>query len=212
MSDGNTLLRKLEERSPVLFLVAGVVLLFYGAANGIVTFTDVSVQTSVLWFGYIFSFLGLLGLYPTLMGECPGLTRVGAGTSAVGLLGVTLVTLLSAGQLVGLVGSPIPGLFPIWILALVGFIGGYLAFGLAALRSDSYSTTVGLILSVPGVIILLMVLHMAAGLEQPESVFVVSSGQAMAHLAIGATLRQQASQPESEAQRDGTDVQVATDD
>lgn len=212
MRDSNALWEKLEDRSPTLFLVAGVVLVFYGAANGIVTFTDVSVQTSVLWFGYIFSFLGLLGLYPTLVKESPGPARVGAGTAAVGLLGVTLVSLLSVGQLVGFVGSSIPGLFPIWILALVGFIGGYLAFALAALRSDTYSTTVGLVLSVPGVIIVLMVLHLAAGLEQPESVFVISSGQAMAHLGIGATLRQQSSQPEQDEETDEPAARVATDD
>lgn len=63
-------------------------------------------------------------------------------------------------------GSPLPGLIalPIWFLAIVGFIGGYLAFGLAALRSDAHSAIVGLVLSVLGVIIVLMVLQLAAGL------------------------------------------------
>ncbi len=212
MNGGATRWDVLEERSSSLFLVAGTVLVGYGGANGIVTYTDVSVQTSVLWVGYVFSFLGLLGLYPSLARERPLLARVGAGTAAVGLLAVTLVSLLSAGHLAGVVPRPIPGGFAIWILSLVGFIGGYLAFGLAALRSDAYSTTAGLVISVPGVIIVLMVLHMAAGLEQPWSVFVVSSGQAMAHLAIGATLRQQSSQPESDEQTDDTAARAATDD
>jgi hypothetical protein len=201
----------LEERSSSLFLVAGIILVVYGVANGIVTYTDVAVETSVLWFAYLFSFLGLLGLYPTLMVERPRLARVGAGAAVVGLLGVTLVSLMSAGQLAGIVSSPMPGLMAIWFLALVGFIGGYLAFGLAALRSDTYSTIDGLVLSVPGVIIVVMLLHLVAGLEQPWSVFVVSSGQAMAHLAIGATLRQQVSQPESEEQPDETPARATSD-
>lgn len=201
----------LEERSSSLFLVAGVILVGYGAANGVVMVTDMVVVTSVLWFGYIFSFLGLLGLFPTLVMERPWLARVGAGTAVVGLLGVTLVSLLSAGQLAGVVSSPMPGLMPIWSLALVGFIGGYLAFGLAAIRSDEHSTTLGLVLTVPGVIVVVMLLHLVAGIEQPWSVFVVSSGQALAHLAIGATLHQQAAQPDSDEQTDETPARATSD-
>ncbi len=205
-------LRYLETRTGSLFLLAGAVLVVYGAANGAVTFTDVAVRTSVLWFGYIFSFLGLLGLYPTLAKERPMLARVGAGTAVVGLLGVTLVSLLSLGQLVGSVAEPMPGALGIWVLALVGFIGGYLSTGLAALRSEAHSATVGFALLAPGIIIVLMLVHMAAGLEQPTSVFVVSSGQAMAHLAIGATLHHQASQPDENAEPKDATPTVGADD
>lgn len=83
-------------------------------------------------------------------------------------------------------------------MALVGFVLGYLAFGATSLRSDVYSRTIGLVLLVPGIIVVLMLAHIAVGLDSPETAFVISAGQAMAHLAIGATLRAEAESADSE--------------
>lgn len=211
MDDGYTRLDVLEERSPSLFLVGGAVLVFYGACNGIEAFTDVAVPANIFESGYVFAFLGLLGLYPTLADEGHRLARAGAGAATVGLVGVSLVSLRSFGHLAGLVSEYPAGWSAIILLVLVGFIGGYLALGLVALRSEAYSTTVGLVLTAPGVIVVLMLLHIAAGLDSSASVFVVSSGQAMAHLAIGETLRRQSSRPEEESTEKIT-PSVATDD
>lgn len=56
---------------------------------------------------------------------------------------------------------------------------------------SGYSLTAGLVLLVPGIIVDQMLLHMVAGYDSPASVFVVSTGQVMTHLAIGSGHRQQ---------------------
>lgn len=202
----------LERRSPALFLAGGALLVVYGTLNGIEAFTATAVPANVFETGYVVAFLGLLGLYPSLRADEPRLARVGAGAAGVGLLGVGLVSLRSIGHLAGLVPEYPAGWWAVVVLLLVGFVGGYLAFGLAALRADGHATTVGLVLLLPGLIVVLMVLHIAAGLDSPATVFVVSSGQAMAHLAIGETLRQQSSRPDGDESAEGVTPPVATDD
>lgn len=212
MRNNNTRWKKLEERSSTLFLAAGVVLVFYGAFNGIEAFTDVAVPTNIFESGYVFGFLGLLGLYPALAEKQPLLARAGLVAGAVGLLGVVLVSLRSFGHLVGLVPEYPAGWWAIIILLLIGFIVGFISVGLAVLRSDAYSRTAGLVLLTPGVIVVVMLIHIAAGLNRPATAFVISSGQAMAHLAIGATLHQESSRPEQAEQADEPATRVATDD
>lgn len=202
----------LEERSPTLFLVAGGLLVVYAAFNGVEAFTDVAVPANVFESGYVAGFLGLLGLYPALATERSLWASCGAVAGAVGFLGVVLVSLRSFGHLAGLLPEYPPGWSVVIVLVLVGFVGGFLAFGVAVLRSNVYSNLVGLALLAPGVIVVLMLLHMAAGLERPASVFVVSAGQAMAHLAIGSTLRQESSQPEGDESTGAADRPRATDD
>lgn len=198
--------------SPRLFLVAGGLLVFYGAFNGLEAFTDVAVPANVFETGYVFGFLGLLGLYPTLADEEPRLALVGAVAGAMGLVGVVLVSLRSFGHLAGLGPRYPAGWGLVVALLLIGFVGGFLAIGVAALRSAAYPRRVGLAVLLPGVIVVVMLLHMAAGLDRPATVFVISSGQAMAHLAIGATLRQQAADPGDDEHSDEAVGQVATDD
>lgn len=212
MENGNTPMGMLEGRSWGLFLLAGSVLVFYGALTGVEAFTDMPVPANIFEAGYVLGFLGLLGLYPTLSEEQPLLARLGVVAAVVGLVGVVLVSLRSFGHLAGVLPEYPAGWSVIIPLVVVGFVVGFLSFGLAALRSDIYPRTVGLAVLAPGVIVVAMLLHMAVGWDRPASAFVISSGQAMAHLAIGATLRQQSRQPEGDDQPDNVAAQVATDD
>jgi hypothetical protein len=181
-----------------LYLLAGGVLVVYATLNGLEAFTAAAFEQKVFEAGYIAGFLGLLGLYPRVADRRPWLARVGAVTAVFGLIAFSAFTAQNVAELAGLASGDIPGWTLFTVMAASGFVVGYLAFGVAVLRSKAYSRLVGVFLLVPGVIIVLMLLHIAAGLASPGTVFVVSAGQAMAHLAIGATLRAEAEGVEGE--------------
>lgn len=178
----------LDRWSPRLFFVAGAVLAVYAALNGLIAFADATVEPKVFEAGYVAAFLGLLGLYPSLADRTPWLAGVGAATAVLGLVAFSVFTAGNLAELAGLTSGDEAGSAVFTVMAAVGFVVGYLAVGAAVLRSGAFSRTVGLLLLVPGVIIALMIGSIAADLASPESVFVVSAGQAMAHLALGATL------------------------
>lgn len=184
----------LEARSPTLFLVAGALLVVYAAVFGTITFADPVVEQNVFKIGYVFGFLGLLGLYPTVVGRNPRLARVGAVAAALGLVAISAFTTNDLAVLAGLVSGGDPGWYVFFIpLALIGFLVGYLAFGVASLRSDVFPPVIGLVLLVPGLIVIVMLALILAGYADDQSAFVISAGEALAHLAIGATLRTKSS-------------------
>jgi hypothetical protein len=210
----------LERWSPTLFLMAGGVLVIYATFNGLLAFTDMVPEQHGLEVGYVPGFLGLLGLYPTLADRSPWLARVGVVAAVCGIVSITFISASDLAQLAGVTADRLPGFGVARFLPLVGFILGYLSFGAASLRSGVYSPSVGLVLLIPGVIVVLMLAHIAAGFASDLTAFVISAGEAMAHLAIGATLRTQpggdADEPattgtDDESLREG-DVELTTDD
>lgn len=188
----------LERRSPTLFLVAGALLVGYAALNGIAAFGDaayVTVEDVVGPAGLATGFVGLLGLYPTLANGSPRLAAAGAACGALGAVGFSAIILEG---LAALAGFELPGWTAVFVLlATLGMLAGYLPMGLAALRADARSRTVGLLLPVPAVVFAAMlsqaILFARFGLFSEAtmawSAFAISSGQALAHLAIGHTLR-----------------------
>lgn len=198
MIGGNTVPgNSLEKHSSTLFLVAGVLLVGYAGLNGIKAFTTVPVEPNLFEFGYVIGFLGLFGLYPRLADRQPWLARVGAVAAVSGAIAISGFNVRHLAGLAGVAsdGPPRPVLI---FMALAGFVLGYLALGAASLRSDVYPRTIGFVLLVPGIIVVLMLVHVAAGLDSLGTAFVISAGQAMAHLAIGATLRAEAESADSE--------------
>lgn len=188
-------LQRLGRSSPTLFLVAGAVLVVYAVFNGLWAWTDLMIQGHGLEIAYVLGFLGLLGLYPPVADRNPLLARIAAVATVLGALGILYVSVSDYLQLLGLTTGELPGWGVLNLLPLVGFLGGYLTFGVAGLRSGVVSRRVGVLLLVPGVIVILMLASIITGhplLSRFQTVFVVSAGEAMAHLAIGATLRTEA--------------------
>lgn len=173
----------------MLFLVAGGVLAVYATANGLWAFTDMVTEQNTLEIGYVLGFLGLLGLYPSLAGRSPRLARAGAVAAVCGIIGISFVSLNDLVQLTGIISGNLPGWSFFRFLPLVGFLGGYLSFGLASLRSAAYSQSISVLLLLPGLIVVVMLVHIVAGYASDLTAFVISAGEAMAHLAIGASLR-----------------------
>lgn len=180
---------KLKRWSPRLFLAAGGLLVVYASLNGLWAFADMATRESGFQFGYVLGFLGLLGLYPSLVIRSPKLSRLGAAGAASGIVGITAITVLELAQLGGMVSGTPPGWWLILLLALGGFLLGYLSFGTAILRSGYYPKSIGILVCLPGIIVVFMVAHIAAGLASEVTAFVISAGEAMAHLAIGATIQ-----------------------
>lgn len=178
-----------ERWSPRLYLIAGAVLAVYAALNGVVALTDMAIAPNVFQAGYIAGFLGLLGLYPGLADQRPWLARAGAGAAALGVIAFSVFTASNLAELIGIASGNPTGWGAFAIMGTIGFVVGYLAVGIVVIQSEVYSRAVGLLLLMPGVIIILMFASMATGVASPGSVFVVSAGQAMTHLAIGSTLK-----------------------
>lgn len=197
----------LERWSPRLFLLAGAVLAVYGAVNGMNAFTEASVDPKAFEVGYVAGFLGLLGLYPRFADRSPRLASVGAGAAVLGLVAFSVFTVNRLAEFAGVASGDPPGWLAFTVMAATGFVVGFLSFGVAALRDGVHPRTVGLVLLVPAIIIVLMFAHMAVGWDSPVTVFVVSAGQGMAHLAIGATLEtagEATDREEAEAASDAT--------
>lgn len=204
--------KRLETQSGTLFLVAGAVVVVYAGLHGIEAATDMILEPNPFEFGYVVGFLGLLGLYPTLADENPWLARAGAVAAVIGMIGLSAFTVLHLAELAGLVEPRGPDWFWVFIpLPLIGFVVGYLTFGVASLRADVHTRTVGLLLLAPGIIVVVMIVQMLAGWTSQPQAFVISAGEAMAHLAIGATLKTKSDSGHGEPSGHG-DREVANHD
>lgn len=195
MTERNSTLGSLEGKAPRLFLVAGGLFVVFAAIMGYEAFVDSSVnfadnQADVFGpAGFVFGFLGLLGLYPTLADRSPTLTRAGAVAAAIGIVGGSVIAAGVLGELIGVLTEP-----PAWATVLslgilVGVVPGYLSFGLASLRVDEVSRRTGLFLLVPIAVLVTMLsgaVHAVVG--DAVARFVLASGQAISHLAIGISL------------------------
>ena len=203
---------RLEARSGTLFLVAGVLVVVYAGLHGIEAATDMVLEPNPFEFGYVVGFLGLLGLYPAAADESPWLARVGAVAALLGIIGLSAFTVLHLAVLAGVVAPGGPTWFWVVIpLPLIGFVVGYLAIGIASLRADVHPRMVGLLLLAPGLIVVVMLVQMLAGWTSQPQAFVISAGEAMAHLAIGATLTTKSDSDDRELSSHG-DRDVATHD
>lgn len=170
----------------------------YAALNGIAAFTDVadeSGQNVVGPAGFVLGFVGLLVLYPGLTDRSPRLARAGALCAAFGAVGFSVITFQGLVQLLGV--DPPGWLDAFTFLAAIGMIAGFLSFGAATLRADVRPRIVGFLLLAPAVVFAAMlsqaVLFVRFGLFSETvmalSAVAISGGQAVAHLAIGYTLR-----------------------
>lgn len=170
----------------------------YAALNGVAAVTDVAyepVENVVGPAGFALGFVGLVGLYPGLAELSPKLARIGAVSAALGAVGFSVIAL---GGIVQLAGTEPPGWLTFFVLlAAIGMIVGYLTSSVASLRADDRSRTVGLLLVLPAGVFAVMVtqavLFVQYGLFSETtmawSAVAISGGQAVAHLAIGYTLR-----------------------
>jgi hypothetical protein len=182
----------LEEFSATSFLIAGAILIIFAALLGLEALLDITTPDAVFGTaGYVFAFIGLLGLFRQTAADNLWLARASALFALLGAVGAALASISMLGVNLGLLGEEIPawGMVPI-ALHGIGMVLGYLSFGIASLRSEEPSRTVALLLLAPPFIFAVMFASAASGLN-PLIPFGLASIQALLHLALGALLRGQ---------------------
>lgn len=167
----STVWNALESRSSTAFLIAGGVLFLFVGLTGLSAFTDVLGQGAVVGAavvgagisGLIAAVIGLLGLYPRLCDSAPRLSRSGLGALVAALTGILVVvgTLAVVGppEYPGDVPSFIP---PIFITSGILIMVGYVLFATASIRTETPSRRIGLLLAVPGIVLLWHYIALAA--------------------------------------------------
>lgn len=92
------------------------------------------------------SFIGLLGMYPSLASRSRWLARIGAAFAVIGGVTMAVMALASLGYSTGILGGALsdvvmfllPGVF-------LGIVLGFGVIGVATLRTEVYSRSVGLL-------------------------------------------------------------------
>lgn len=194
---GEGLWEPLEQWSPTLFLAGGAIVVAFAVVEGygiLVAGDPAHFQDlrSAFLVGYVLGFVGLLGVYPSLVERTPWLARLGATCAALGAMGFSVAVLLGLSRLAGI--GPSREALPAWLgiavglLPLFGFLLGYLSFGVGSLRSNAHSQSFGLLLLTPTVLFILIIVLSILGVS-PWTGPVLAGGIALTLLVIGRRLR-----------------------
>lgn len=197
MPDRNVLLEALDGKSAMLFLVAGGLTVVFAGLLGVEAFTEQTAPEDVFGpAGFAVAYLGLLGLYPTLAEQTPRLARAGAVFAAIGAVGAGVVSLGSLGAALSVLPADPGPVAIVFILGLgVGMVPGYVTFGVASLLAGLHSRRLGVLLLAPPAIFVVMLSGILPSVvDVTLSNFILSSGQAIAHLAIGVVLMAEGTQ------------------
>lgn len=192
MTDSARLLEPIEGKSATLFLVAGGLLLVFAANTAARVFAGAglpAVHSFVGPAGFFIGLLGLFGLYPGLAGGGSVLPRVTVLIALIPLVGWFVITTFGLGNTLGLlpaVSVILPGATV--IVVFLSTMLSYLLVGATSLSVGAYSRTVGLVLLVPAVPFLTLILVVQAIPPVEWGEFVIDSGHALAHLAVGIAL------------------------
>lgn len=184
----------LEQRSSAFILIGGglfAIVAMFWAAEVFMNMAMENAREFLVSASAIFVFIGLLGLYPALTKRTPWLARAAAFFIVVGLLGASVRAVVYASQFVGILEAQ-----PAWFGALqlplfIGIVLGYTTFGVAVLRTDAYSRTVGLLIVVLGILFIgLLATIIAMSGDYPYVIQVFYNGaNALVLLAVGYLLR-----------------------
>ena len=189
--------RSLETWRSTAFLAGGVLLAVDAVvvAATIVTGAErfLLLGQAFVGAGWTAALVGLLGLYPGLAEPSRRLARVGAVCAAVGAVTFTVVAAASLAYYAGIPDGEYGAIGMFFIPGvLVGSVLGFVSFSAASLRTDVYSRTVGVLLLVPPLFVLANILRFVAGMESTTLTLAIVVLDALAMLAIGTRLRNEA--------------------
>lgn len=137
--------------------------------------------------GYLLGIVGILGFYPKFNRSSPRLSLAGTlflAVAAVALIGSWTVSLSSTGLLIPRFFLPL--FYP--IIVFTSFIGGYILYGIAALRSDNYPGLMGIVLLLPPALMTIDAINsllQGPGTLPAEITNTIVCGNALAHGMIG---------------------------
>jgi len=192
--------KRLDARSGVLFLVAGVALAGVAVYKTVFVFTSVEVSTVVDTghggLALLLTAVALLGLYPRLREVSPKATAAAAASSGLSIGFVIVVWGWLVGTTLQLGRVPvIPEEAPAWAaVALLGnFITlsiGFLLFAVASRRTAAVPHSASLLLIVPPLMWVGLIVNIAVGLV-PNMSIPVYTVNAFAVGAVGYAVRGQ---------------------
>jgi len=186
MSDRNATLEALEGKAPVLFLVAGMLMIVFAANTYLKTFAGTSypvIQGVIAPSGFLIGVVGLFGLYSGLANRAPKLARGAAGIAVITTVGWVTIIVNGIGETLGVL-SQLSG--PLAIIPLVVIVTMILVFGLfgaTILYTGAHSWIIGVLLLLESTMFLVLILDLAPYL------LLVDIGHIVAYLGIGITLR-----------------------
>lgn len=188
---GNPRWNSVERWGATCFIIGGMLLVGHAAMSGIHAFTTLSTPPDVfVTTGHLVAIIGLFGLYPLLVSRTPTVTRVGGAVAVVAFVSWAVMTVTQFLAFTGVVESldaVLPAIF--FGIVLLSTILTYGLFGVAALRADSESRQVGLLVLAPGALTVALVLDSAITGVTPLDGLVIGGGLALAMLALGFRLR-----------------------
>lgn len=192
MVQRNTLRWKLlEQWSPTLILAAGVLFVGHAVVRGIEAFTAMPPPVDVFGpTGYVAAILGLLGLHSPLADSTPTISRVAALTAVATVSAWVLIAGWNFGEAAGILPPQtdiLPGIFFIIVILLTFLL--YLLSGVASLRADSHTRTLGFLLLAPAALLVLLVAGgVLLSIAPKAGGVIIGIGMAILHGAIGGTL------------------------
>lgn len=184
--------QSLETWSPRAFVAAGLLFVGHAVVRGVEAFTAVTPPPDVFGpAGYLVAIVGLFGVYRTLATRMPRVARVAAVGAMIPAIGWGTIVGWGLGEAAGVV-APLPAVVPeaFFIVIVVTTALTYVLFGVASLRTDPQSRTIGLLLlAPPAVLVALITGAVIIGATSTIGPVLIGSGLALAHFAIGGALR-----------------------
>jgi hypothetical protein len=175
----------------MLFLIAGASLVIHAAHHGLEALASVEHplhhEFPLGITGITPGLIALLGLYPKTTDRFPKLARIGAVIAVLGAAGWIVMGISIGVEELGV--EPPAWIGAVGLVMILSVILAYLIFSGAGRRTDIVSQCTGLALLTPVLVMFMNLGIVAAGLGSLVGQFAVASGFALAHLAIGSTLR-----------------------
>lgn len=138
-----TLWESLEEWSPRLFLLGGILILIFALHNGQVFLTDATFNNWIyptVLLGRLAVFLGIAGLSVRVANRSPRFGKPGRVVVAVAVVSTIGLLMLGILDQIG-VSTPIIAVFGIGTVVLT--VITYALFGVAIIRTGAFSTLIG---------------------------------------------------------------------
>lgn len=185
--------KSLERRSSTAFLVAGVMFVVDAALVGamIAGVADrlLLVGQAFIAAGWTAGFIGLLGSYSELADRSTWLARAGATFVVIGIVVFVVMGIASLAYFADVLSGDLQTLVPIFLPGvIIGSVLGFLTFGVASLRTEVHSRTVGVLFIVLALFPVVNILSGVAGFERTLT-FAIVIGLALVNFAIGYLLR-----------------------
>lgn len=186
----DTILRweTIERWSPRMFFAGGMLMAAHATMMGIQAFTSMATPPDVFApTGSLLVFVGVFGIYRSVSERAPTASHVGAGCVGLAVVGFSVIAVGNAAELGGVVPPDWVAIFA--VLALVGAIPGFLAFGVASLHAKTHPRRVGVLLMAPAGLFLSLIVSVLVLEASAIGGLFVGSGLALTYLMLGYSLR-----------------------